>query len=291
LRTEKARSSQSSGQPHFDYHLFETKLYNWLNDIPPTNLDVTGALPEPLQVVWRRGHSRITDVRMERVDFWAASGSVGWPCPVLRLGVKAPGGLYPWSKTPTVQLYVPVVSWGTLLVDDVREALAVAARDLLNEQDARETLRGQPLVRGLVGATPLALSCRGLLTVSQVEQQIATLRTMIGAMPPSVWRLAVHQHKISGIERSFIWDSQTHAAYHNVVGSRFEPFVEYNGPQGRLYQRLDRDTRNTILTFVVDEIVAFEWQYIVPPLVVEWTQYASTEQVMGLILRSLYINA
>lgn len=114
---------------------------------------------------------------------------------------------------------------------------------------------------------------------------------MISAMPPSVWKLSVHQHKISCIERSFIWDSQAHVIYHSVVGSQYDPFVEYNGPQGRLYQQLDRDTRSTILTFVVDEITEFEWQYIVPPLVVESTQHASGEQVMRMILNSLYINA
>lgn len=161
----KARFSQTPGQPQFDYHLFETKLHNWLNDIPPANLEVTGPLPEPLQIVQRRGHSRVTDIRIQRFDFWATSGSVRWSCPVLRLGVKAPGGLYPSSKTPTVHLYVPVMSWNTLFVDDVRAALAVAARDLLKEQDSRETLRGQPLVRRLVGVTPLALSWRDLLTV------------------------------------------------------------------------------------------------------------------------------
>ena len=41
-------------------------------------------------------------------------------------------------------------------MDDVREAFAVAARDLLTEQHSWETLRGQPLVRRLVGVTPLA---------------------------------------------------------------------------------------------------------------------------------------
>ena len=145
-----------SAQPHFDYQLFETKLRNWLNDIPPANLDVAGPLPESLEVVQRRGHSGVTHVKSQSVDFWAASGSVRWPCPVLRLSVKAPGGLYPWTKTPTVQLCVPVVSRSTFSVDDVREAFAAAARDLLREQDARETLRGQPLVRMLVGVPPLA---------------------------------------------------------------------------------------------------------------------------------------
>jgi hypothetical protein len=60
-----------------------------------------------------------------------------------------------------------------------------------------------------------------LLTVSKVERQVATLRTMIGAMPPSVWKLSVHQYKISSIERSLIWGSQSHAVYHNVVGSQY----------------------------------------------------------------------
>ena len=293
LRTE-GKLWQVLGQPgqaYFDYYLFEAKLHNWINDIPPANLDATGPLPEPLQVVRRRGHSSITETRIQFVDFWATSGSVRWSCPTLRLGIKAPGGLYPSSKTPTVQLYVPVISWNTLLVDDVREALVVAARDLLKEQDPRETLLGQPLVRGLVGATPLALLWRDLLTVLQVEQQIATLRAMIGAMPPSVWKLCVHQHKISGIQRSLIWNSQTHVVYHNIVGSQYEPFVEYNGPQGRLYQILDRDTRNTVLTFVVDGISEFEWQLIVPPSMVESTKYASTAQVMGMVLNSLYISS
>lgn len=74
------------------------------------------------------------------------------------------------------------------------------------------------------------------------------------------------------------------------MGSQYEPFVEYSGPQGRLYQKLDRDTGNTVLTFVVDEIAEFEWQYTVPASVVESTQYARAELVMGTILSSLYIN-
>jgi hypothetical protein len=74
----------------------------------------------------------------------------------------------------------------------------------------------------------------------------------------------IHQHKISHVERSLIWDSQLHEVYHKVVGSQYEPFVEYGGPQGRLYQKLDHGTRRTIFTFVVDEIAEFEWQYIVP---------------------------
>jgi hypothetical protein len=148
--------SQAPNQPQFNYHLFSTKLHNWLVDVPPANLDVTGSLPEPLQVVQRFGHSGVTHVKCQLDDFWAASGSVGWHCPTLRLSVKAPGGLYPWHKTPTVHLYVPVVLRSTLSVDDVREAFTVAAWDLLQEQDSRETLRGQPLVRRLVGVTPLA---------------------------------------------------------------------------------------------------------------------------------------
>ena len=130
-------------------------MHNWLVDIPPANLDVTGSLPEPLQVVQRRGHSKITHIKSQLDDFWVASGSVAWACPTLRLTVKAPGGLYPWSKTPTVQLYVPIVLRAALSVDDVREAFAVAARDLLMDRDPRETLRGQPLVHRLVGVTPL----------------------------------------------------------------------------------------------------------------------------------------
>jgi hypothetical protein len=126
--------------------------------------------------------------------------------------------------------------------------------------------------------------------VLQVEQQIAALRAMIGAMPPSVWKLSVHRHKISHIERSFIWDSRFHDVYHALVGSQYEAFVEYGGPQGRLYQKLDRDTGSTILTFVVYEVAEFEWQYIVPPPVVESTQYMSAEQVKGMILNSIYIN-
>ena len=153
---QKGGFSQAPNQPHFNYHLFETKLHNWLVDIPPANLDVTGPLPEPLQVVQRRGHSKITHIKSQLDVFWATSGSVGWACPTLRLTVKAPGGLYPWSKTPTVQLYVPVVLRAALSVDDVRGAFAVAARDLLMEQDSRETLRGQPLVHRLVGVAPLA---------------------------------------------------------------------------------------------------------------------------------------
>lgn len=81
-----------------------------------------------------------------------------------------------------------------------------------------------------------------------------------------------------------------HEVYHAVVGSQHETFVEYGGPQGRLYQKLDRDMGNTILTFVVDELAEFEWQYIVPPSVVESTQYMSAEQVRGMILNDLYIN-
>ncbi len=153
---QKGGFSQAPNQPHFNYHLFETKLRNWLVDIPPANLDVTGPLPEPLQVVQRRGHSGITHIKSQLDVFWATSGSVGWACPTLRLTVKAPGGLYPWDKTPTVQLYVPVVLRATLSVENVREAFAVAAWDLLNEQDSRETLRGQPLVHRLVGVIPLA---------------------------------------------------------------------------------------------------------------------------------------
>jgi len=156
VRYRKADFSQAPNQPQFNYHLFETKLHNWLADIPPANLDVTGPLPEPLQVVQRPGHSGITHVKTQLDDYWAASGSVGWRFPTLRLSVKAPGGLYPWSKTPTVHLHVPVVLTSTLSVDDVRKAFTEAAWDLLREQDARETLRGQPLVRGLVGVTPLA---------------------------------------------------------------------------------------------------------------------------------------
>jgi len=114
---------------------------------------------------------------------------------------------------------------------------------------------------------------------------------MIDAMPPSVWKLSAHQHKISHVERSLIWDSHFHDVYHKVVGSQYEPFVEYVGPQGRLYQKLDPDTGSTILTFVIDEIVEFEWQYIVPPSVLESTQFASAEQVRGMILNSLYINS
>ena len=118
---------------------------------------MTGPLPEPLQIVRRRGHSSVTHINSQLVDFWAASGSVGWHCPTLRLGVKAPGGLYPWSKSPTVQLYIPIASTGALSVDDARAAFAVAARDLLKEDDPKETLRGQPLVRTIVGVAPLAL--------------------------------------------------------------------------------------------------------------------------------------
>jgi len=99
--------------------------------------------------------------------------------------------------------------------------------------------------------------------VLQVEQQIATLRAMIDAMPPSVWKLSAHLHKISHVERSIIWDSHFHDVCHKVVGSQYEPFVEYVGPQGRLYQKLDPNTGSTILTFVIDEIVEFEWQHIV----------------------------
>ena len=114
---------------------------------------------------------------------------------------------------------------------------------------------------------------------------------MIGAMPLSVWKLSAHHHKISYVERSFIWDSRSHDVYHKVVGFQYEIFVEYGGPQGRLYQKLDRDTGCTVLTFVVDEIVEFEWQYIVPPSVLESTQYTSAEQMRELVLNSLYINA
>ena len=147
-------------QPHFNDHLFGTKLHNWLVDIPPANLDVTGSLPGSLpeddQVVQRPGHSSITHVKIQLNDFWAVSGSVGWSCRTLQLSVKAPGGLYPWHKTPTVHLYIPVVSSSALSVDDVRGALAEAASELLNQHDPRETLRGQPLVRRLVGVTLLA---------------------------------------------------------------------------------------------------------------------------------------
>jgi hypothetical protein len=152
-------------QPHFNYDLFETKLRNWLIDIPPANLDVTGPLPEPLQVVQRWGHNGVTHTKIQLNVFWAVSGSVRWPCPALRLSVKAPGGLYPWPKTPTVQLYVPVVSRSALSVDGVREAFAVAARDILKKPDSMETLRGQPLVRRLVGVTSLS-PCR-VVTCSQ----------------------------------------------------------------------------------------------------------------------------
>ena len=152
--------SQVPNQPHFNDHLFETKLCNWLVDIPPANLDVTGSLPGSLpedgQAVQRPGHSSITHVKIQLNDFWAASGSVGWPCRTLRLSVKAPGGLYPWPKTPTVHLYVPIVLSSALSVDDVREAFVAAAWELLKQHDPRETLRGQPLVRRLVGVTPLA---------------------------------------------------------------------------------------------------------------------------------------
>ena len=92
------------------------------------------------------------------------------------------------------------------------------------------------------------------------------------------------------MERSFIWDSRNHDVYHKVVGFQYEIFVEYGGPQGHLYQKLDRDTGGTVLTFVVDEIVEFEWQSVVPPSVLESTQYTSAEQVKELVLISLYIN-
>lgn len=113
---------------------------------------------------------------------------------------------------------------------------------------------------------------------------------MINAMPPSVWKLSAHHHKISHIERSFIWASGIHDVYHKLIGFQYEPFVEYAGPQGCLYQKLDRDTGSTILTFVVHGIVEFEWQHIIPPWVVESTQDMSAEQVKGMILNSLYIK-
>ena len=99
----------------------------------------------------------------------------------------------------------------------------------------------------------------------------------------------MHRHKISCIERSLIWDSQSDLLYHNIVGSQYEPFVEYSGPQGRLYQKLDRNTGNTTLTFVVDEIVKFEWEYIVSASVIESTQDA--EHMMAMILGHLFINS
>ena len=92
------------------------------------------------------------------------------------------------------------------------------------------------------------------------------------------------------MERSFIWDSRNHDVYHKVVGFQYEIFVEYSGPQGHLYQKLDCDTGGTVLTFVVDEIVEFEWQSVVPPSVLESMQYTSAEQVKELVLISLYIN-
>ena len=110
-------------------------------------------------------------------------------------------------------------------------------------------------------------------------------------MPLSVWKLSVHHHKISPVERSFIWDSRNHDANHKALGFQYEIFVEYGGPQGHLYQKLDRDPGGTVLTIVVDEIVEFEWQSVVPPSVLESTQYTSAEQVKGLVLNSLYINA
>lgn len=112
---------------------------------------------------------------------------------------------------------------------------------------------------------------------------------MIDAMPPSVWKLSAHHYKISHIERSFIWASESHDVYHKLIGFQYETFVEYRGPQGCLYQKLDHVTGSTILTFVVHEIVGFEWQHIVPPSVVESTQEMNAEQVKGMILNSLYI--
>src|SRR5258708_9946335 len=113
---------------------------------------------------------------------------------------------------------------------------------------------------------------------------------MFEAMPRSVWVLSAHQHKVTRIARSIIWDSSAHAIYHDVVGAQYEPFVEYDGPQGRMYHQLDRHTWNTILTFVVDEIVEFGWKCFVPPLVVQSTQYTGVEQLKGVVLNNLYIN-